>query len=281
MIASGTIRNPNNTCGKWDANNLRVGGGVTGETEFRNNVVYNGGDAFFDMWDGRGNAWANIVGNVFKKGPVSLKRLNSNLTHDVYPVDAWHFASRQVPSGTCAQNNNAPNCAAAADALHMYLDDNIKLDGAGKTWPTNGITDGGVLNPNDAHLVSPTPVGDGVFEDGVLGTAMPASQVFAHVMANAGAFPNNRDAADRRIVQDATNGTGNIPYCTQTSGAQTCDLKPALPTLASGPNYPDSDLDGMDDSWETQNGLSSPNSDKDNDGWTNLEEFLHFRASTR
>ncbi|SHG18430.1 hypothetical protein SAMN03080594_1191, partial [Arenibacter palladensis] len=44
--------------------------------------------------------------------------------------------------------------------------------------------------------------------------------------------------------------------------------------------YSDSDKDGMSNEWETANGLnpndsSDGNKDRDDDGYTNLEEFLH------
>lgn len=274
LIASGQIRNPNNTCGKQPTSgtNVRGGGGVTGENEFRNNVVYNGQQAFFDMWDGRGEAWVNIVGNVFKRGPQSQNKLNNNFAFNVYPVDAWNLDRNQP---TCAGN-----CPADADPLHIYLQDNLAI-GFGAN--PGGAPIQGVLNPNDAHLVSPTPVGDGVFEDGVLGPVMPASEVMEYITENAGAFPKNRDAADARIINDMNNGTGSIPTCTSGPSSATCNLFPQsnYPTLASGANYPDADNDGMDDTWEVANGLTLPNADKDNDGYTNLEEFLHFRAATR
>lgn len=280
LIASNTIRNPNDTCGQLNPGGVRQGGGISGEVEVRNNVIYNGVEGFLDIWDGRGENWTNIVGNVFIKGPSSLKKLSS-VPWDVYPVDAWTFRNRLTDSGTCAQNGGT-NCNPDADPIHIYVDDNIALSGAGKTWPTDGI--GGVVNPNDAHLMSSTIVGDGQGEDGLTGTPMPSSQVLAHVLANAGAFPNNRDSADVKIVNDVTNRTGSIPQCTTSSTSPTCTLAPAYPTLASGSNYPDADGDGMDDTWETSNlgGTSAqPNADADIDGWTNLEEFLHFMAATR
>jgi len=280
LIASNTIRNPNDTCGQLNAGGVRNGGGVSGEVEIRNNVIYNGVEGFLDLWDGRGENWTNVVGNVFIKGPSSLKKLSS-VPWDVYPVDAWTFRDRLAPSGTCAQNGS-PNCNPDADPIHIYVSDNIALSGAGKTWPTDGI--GGVVNPNDAHLMSSTIVGDGQGEDGLTGPAMPSSEVLAHVLANAGAFPNNRDSADTKIVNDVTNRTGSIPQCTTSSTTPTCTMAPAYPTLASGSNYPDADNDGMDDTWEASNlgGTSAnPNADADNDGWTNLEEFLHFMAAIR
>jgi len=197
----------------------------------------------------------------------------------VFPVDAWNVKNRLTPSGTCEQNNNMPGCVGAdlADPLHIYLNDNIMV-GFGDLLGGPPIY--GVLNPNDAHLVSETPVGDGVFEDGITGTVMPASEVQDYIVANAGAFPHNRDAADIKILEDMQNGTGDIPICNTSSTATVCNPLP-YPVLTTGPNYPDADDDGMDDIWEKAQGVSNPNDDTDGDGWTDLEEFLHERAITR
>lgn len=54
-------------------------------------------------------------------------------------------------------------------------------------------------------------------------------------------------------------------------------------TLAAGTAPPDTDRDGMPDGWETARGLDSnrelDGSDDDDDGYTNLEEYLDQLAS--
>lgn len=52
-------------------------------------------------------------------------------------------------------------------------------------------------------------------------------------------------------------------------------------SLSGGTPYPDADKDGMDDNWELANNLdpkdpSDGAKDRDGDGYTNLEEFLHY-----
>jgi hypothetical protein len=47
-----------------------------------------------------------------------------------------------------------------------------------------------------------------------------------------------------------------------------------------GTPYKDADKDGMPDAWETKNGLNPNNAsdasrDRDNDGYTNIEEYLN------
>jgi len=47
---------------------------------------------------------------------------------------------------------------------------------------------------------------------------LPASEVKEYVLTNAGARPWDRDAVDRRIIQQARDGTGKIPDSEQEVG---------------------------------------------------------------
>ena len=48
--------------------------------------------------------------------------------------------------------------------------------------------------------------------------SIPASEVKEYVLANAGARPWDRDAVDRRIIQQVGDGTGKIPDSEQEVG---------------------------------------------------------------
>jgi len=68
------------------------------------------------------------------------------------------------------------------------------------------------------------------------------------------------------------NGTGSIIDSPDDVGG--------YPELASGSPPIDSDHDGMPDDWELNNGLdpkdaSDGNGDLDQDGYTNIEEYLY------
>ena len=87
--------------------------------------------------------------------------------------------------------------------------------------------------------------------------AMPHEEVKAHVLSNAGARPNDRDAVDRRLVRDARTGTGTIKDCV--SGcARNAGGFPALARNRRALDLP-----------------SNPHGDSDSDGYTNLEEWIH------
>lgn len=92
------------------------------------------------------------------------------------------------------------------------------------------------------------------------------------VLAQAGATTPNRDAVDQRIVNDVRNGTGSIIDSPDDVGG--------YPELVSRTPPVDTDHDGMPDDWELNYGLdpqdaSDGNSDLDQDGYTNIEEYLH------
>ncbi|WP_336968791.1 hypothetical protein [Sphingobium aromaticiconvertens] len=95
-----------------------------------------------------------------------------------------------------------------------------------------------------------------------------AEQAVRDVLSFGGAFP--RDASDQRVVADFQACRGAIiDSPTQVGG---------WPALAAGTPYVDADGDGMDDSWESSQGITSGTADADGDGYTNLEEFLNERA---
>jgi hypothetical protein len=91
------------------------------------------------------------------------------------------------------------------------------------------------------------------------------------ILQNVGKYPH--DAVDKRIIANFTNGGGNL--------IKNEDQVGGYPSLTNGKPYTDSDNDGMEDNWELRNNLD-PNDgddgrkDRNDDGYTNLEEFLHY-----
>ena len=95
---------------------------------------------------------------------------------------------------------------------------------------------------------------------------------YKRVLDGVGAVFPRRDTVDIRIINDVKNGTGRIIDDEDDVGS--------WPELKSLPAPVDSDHDGMDDDWETANGLdpkdnSDGSLDTDGDGYTNIEEYLN------
>lgn len=98
------------------------------------------------------------------------------------------------------------------------------------------------------------------------------SDVYEKLLAGCGVTRPVRDAVDVRVVGAIRAGNGAIIDSQRDVGG--------WPVLASGPAPADADGDGMPDAWEREHGFA-PNSaadgsqDADNDGYTNVEEYLN------
>lgn len=106
--------------------------------------------------------------------------------------------------------------------------------------------------------------------------ASPPRQAYDDVLSGAGATRPARDAVDLRIVEAVRTRSGRLLKASP-------EKVGGWPTLAATTPPPDKDEDGMADAWETAMGLSSADPsdgqlDRDGDGWTNLEEYLHELA---
>ena len=83
-----------------------------------------------------------------------------------------------------------------------------------------------------------------------------------------------RDAVDERLIKCIINKTGKVIDSQNDVGGW--DLYPSVGRPAGF----DSDQDGMPDAWERKSGLdpddpADGNHDRNNDGFTNLEEYMN------
>lgn len=134
----------------------------------------------------------------------------------------------------------------------------------------HGQDEGLVLTEEQRRFVSAT-----AFDAPAVRASAPEI-AYEEVLANAGATKPERDAVDRRIVEAVKNRRGRLLENDPSDVG-------GWPQLDAGVPYQDSDMDGISDDWEAENGID-PNDagdgpqDMDGDGWTNLEAFLHFMA---
>ncbi len=208
--------------------------------DFRNNVVYNWG-----RFPGHSCSFSepdlmtiNYIGNYFKPGPSTSWQT---------ATDA--FGQYWTPYAI----------------VDMYVSGNIMTSDPPAQYNNWRI----IENPGGYICELPTAV------DVPPVSTEDASTALDRVTEQAGATRPFRDSVDTRIINDVLNGTGGIIDDETEVGG--------WPFLSSSPPPTDSDYDGMPDSWENERGLN-PNyyddcmGDDDNDGYTNIEEYLNELA---
>jgi len=230
-----------------------------------NNVIYNWGGQAFTTHDLQANVPSNIVNNYFKKGVNSIS----------YEIKASHVNDMMTGPRIYVIGNLGPH---RTDDMQPDIN---------------------VVNPDDRIFVVtnrfPAPAV----------TTSTAQQAYDAVLAKAGTRIPTMDAVDRRIIEEVKRGEGKIIDCVSASELTSpinCIARVYLsaadytkygindpldnlgwPILAAGTPPPDSDHDGMPDSWEAARGLN-PNlndsaQDRNGDGYTNIEEYINGLVS--
>jgi pectate lyase len=213
-----------------------------GTHDFVNNVIYNWGVLPSTISDDNSNTFLNFVGNHFIPGPSTV----------------------------------------AGPFEILFSEGNPRIYVEGNLGP----------NRPDQNLDEWSLVGIGYGEDGVAPelyrsltrysapaiTTGSAIWALENVLLDAGATAPRRDMIDLRIVSEVMERGGSIIDSPDDVGG--------YPNLVSGEPPPDSDHDGMPDDWELEMGFDPDdpvdgNGDIDNDGYTNLEEYLHFLSNGR
>lgn len=146
----------------------------------------------------------------------------------------------------------------------------------GRVYIGNGVDAGGLGSSVSgsytwASAPYPTPA---IWKD-----ASPQA-AYERVLSEFGATPWQRDEVDTRLYEDVVNRTGGlISRESELVGIS----NGGFGTLAAGAAPLDTDRDGMPDYWELKYGLpvavASNNDDFDNDGYTDLEEYLNDLAA--
>jgi hypothetical protein len=235
-----------------------------GYVDIRNNVVYN----WRDRTNDGGCKATNLVNNYYKGGPVTSLWWLLKLDGDELSLGDYQQA--YVSGNKMIRQNGT-----------------VVMDPAGDNWSYCSV----LKNATVAQCKSTTPLISA--ENCVTQTADAA---YLDVLTNAGATLPRRDAIDTRVINDVRNATytyvgskdglhGIID--TQDDVTQDGYAGYALVNHIMDPGVApaDTDHDGLPDWWETMKGLNpsgtvgdftDSNGDPDNNGYTNLDEYLAY-----
>ncbi|HRK31249.1 MAG TPA: hypothetical protein PLD59_09240 [Tepidisphaeraceae bacterium] len=227
-------------------------GSIGAETEFSNNVIYN--------WINRAgysgtnqNSSTNFINNYFIKGNNNGATLFTGGDAATAPGYTKIFQSGNVYDGNKDGTFNGTVVGAGSFAGNKTI--------VGAPFAINGV--GAVDSP-----------------------AIALQSVLDH----GGANWQNRNPIDQRIINAVRSGTEEI-IADLTTGQQVAEWATVLSQRAdAGGNAPfnrpvnfDTDQDGMPDAWEISLGLNplvaNNNGDFDNDGYTDLEEYINELAA--
>lgn len=231
--------------------------------DFINNVNYNwgksnsaygadieGGTAVFQRWHR-----VNFMNNYYKPGPARPGTSSSffvqssfSSAQKVDQIAQWYMTGN-IMEGTANADKTTNN--------YLGLD--------ASAYTAKGISADALRS--DTMFVTPNPVN--------METALEA---YESVLAKAGAMP--RDTIDRRVVNEVRTGTAAAKGKQGSWGIIDSPFAvEGYPDYNSYNTYVDADQDGMDDAWETANGLNPANPNDRNyltlSGYTALEVYLN------
>ena len=241
-----------------------------GYNDFRNNVIYNwgyngayGGEKQHQDSEKFNFTVVNMVANYFKPGPATrpgeraYRIINPSSGNLDDGFGKWYVADNVVHGNpTVTANNWDGGVQPQGGSSHIA---GLKLDEPFDAIPINQQT---------------------------------AEEAYATVLESVGAALPKRDSIDTRIIDETRNGYATYEGVTYKNKRRVLDASKKCgmidsqadvggwPQLKSLPAPLDSDADGMPDEWEKRYGLDSQDAsntsqDTDNDGYTNIEEYLN------
>lgn len=228
--------------------------------DFRNNVLFNWRHRTVDGGDG--SSMVNVVANYFKPGPVTNRGATQyricrpqhlDMFSEAKRPGKWYVAGNFVVGNPKVSDDNWAGGVqfddVESEAEIKALIERVRADGPAPAVPI---------------------------------TQQSAEEAYELVLANAGATLPKRDPVDTRIIEIVRSGK-------PTFGNGIIDIPQDVggwPEYKSTPAHADGDNDGMPDEWEEKFGLNPSDAsdgatDKDNDGYTNVEEWLNGTDPTK
>jgi pectate lyase len=224
--------------------------------DFRNNVLFNWRHRTVDGADA--SSMVNVVANYYKPGPAAndgpvrwriCRPQHLDMFSEAQRQGKWYVADNVIEG---FPRITADNWSGGVQFDEGWADTPEQLAAT-------------IARVRAAAPVPFAPV-----------ATQTAEQAYELVLANAGATLPKRDAVDRRVIESVR--TGKPAF-----GAGIIDTPADVggwPEYNSAPAPKDTDNDGMPDEWETRHGLNpnnpaDANQDKDNNGYTNIEDYLN------
>jgi pectate lyase len=186
----------------------------------------------------------------------------SGLTQGIFTAN---YVGNYIRSGPSSKAKFPIHIGAESD-IQFYLSGNVMVGNEALTADNAKFVDAPEINGKRQVQIVAKPFDAPPF------APLSAQDAYKAVLAAVGACKPVRDPVDARIVNEVREGIGKIINSQKDVGG--------WPELKSAPAPADSDHDGMPDDWETTHGLnpndpSNAQADPDEDGYTNLEEFLN------
>jgi pectate lyase len=230
--------------------------GMGGEFDYRNNVVFNWRHRTMDGGDE--TSLINVINNYYKPGPatnanmrnvmVRIEQRNQYSPGRAFEAGNWYPAATKRPGKWYVAGNvfeEYPEITAENWKGMQGPEELARVNTAFEGWPVN---------------------------------QQPAEAAYAAVLASAGATLPRRDAVDARVVEVVRTGkvhneNGIVSDPKEVGGYPEFTFDPSKVPA-------DGDSNGMPDDWEKSHSLKANDpadgsADSDNDGYTNVEEFLN------
>jgi hypothetical protein len=252
--------------------------GMYGDFTFSNNVLFNWRHRTIDGGDHR--SFFNIINNYLKPGPVTPK--NQPIAYRLLKPESERSKTVVDHFGKAYVSGNV------VEGYPEISQDNWK----GGVQPDSKAPVNSVLPGIRSEV--PTPYASLPLEE--------AQEAYAKVLEQSGATWPERDAVDQRVVSMVRSGkvTATAHEGVRESLANPNFNESMLEKMVEeiskgiithpdqvggypryqGDPYTDTDHDGLPDAWEREHGLDPQDpqdvmQDADNDGYVNIEEFLH------